>query len=167
MLNNYVIDDFGFGCVQNVVSSTEITLKRGEYAKVSAWVKTINLNKDNTLNNYGETIGANITVKNTFNGTPQSDYGIYNIVTNSQINNGWEKYTFYVKADEVYETKFTVKLGLGYDNFSAEGTAFNIAISSLLSKSYTCILFLSAICLIESLIAPPIKNCFSFMWPNR
>jgi len=120
MLNNYVSGDLNYGCVQTVTSSNEITLKRGEYAKISVWVKTVNLNTDKTAYSYGEPIGANISVKNTFNGNTQSNFGIYNIITDAQ----WKQYTFYLRADEVYETKFTLQLGLGYDNFATTGTAY-------------------------------------------
>ena len=119
MLNNYVRDDLNYGCVQTVTSSTEVTLKRGEYAKISVWVKTANLNTTQTIKNYDKPIGANISIKNSFNGSSQSNYGIYNIV-----NDDWQQYTFYVKADDVFETKFTLQLGLGYDNFAAAGTAY-------------------------------------------
>ena len=119
MLNNYVRDDLNYGCVQTVTSSTEVTLKRGEYAKISVWVKTANLNTTQTIKNYDKPIGANISIKNSFNGSSQSNYGIYNIV-----NEDWQQYTFYVKADDVFETKFTLQLGLGYDNFAAAGTAY-------------------------------------------
>ncbi|MBE7081934.1 MAG: hypothetical protein E7372_05185 [Clostridiales bacterium] len=119
MLNNYTKGSFAHGCVQTVTSATEITLKQGEYAKVSAWVKTANLNTDYTENLYGKPIGASISIKNTFNGSTQSNYGIYNIT-----NNVWKQFTFYIKADAVFETKFTLQLSLGHDNYSATGTVY-------------------------------------------
>ncbi len=119
MLNNYVSGALYYGCTQTVTSSTEITLNCGEYAKVSVWVKTANLNISETSANHNQPIGANISVKNTFNGSAQSNYGIYNIT-----NTDWQQYTFYIKADEVFETKFTLQLGLGYDNFAATGTVY-------------------------------------------
>ncbi len=134
MLNNYVDSDLGYGCVQSVTSSTEITLKRGEYAKVSAWVKTVNLNTENTTKNYSEPIGANISVKNKLNDAEQANYGIYNIITNKE----WQEYVFYIKADEVFESKFTLQLGLGYENYSVEGTAYfdNVCVEILTSEQY-------------------------------
>lgn len=122
MLNNYNSSSLGFGGVQKITSSTELTLKPGEYAKVSAWVKTANLNLENSSNGYSDVdgpIGASISIKNTFNSNAQSEFGIYNIT-----NTDWQEYHFYIKADQVYETKFTVILGLGYDNYAAEGTAY-------------------------------------------
>ncbi len=119
MLNNYVKNDLNYGCIQTLTSSNEITLNRGEYAKVSVWVKTANLNTDKTENRFGEAIGANVRVKNSFNGTEQTNYGIYNIT-----NTDWQQYTFYLRADDVYETKFTLQLGLGYDKFATTGTVY-------------------------------------------
>lgn len=119
MLNNYKTNE-EFGSVQKLTSSSEIVLEKGQFAEVSVWVKTANINADDTLNSdYGKSIGANIRIQNSFAGNSQEDFGIYNI-----INNEWTQYTFYVKADQVYDTKFTIVLGLGYDNYDAEGTVY-------------------------------------------
>lgn len=115
MLNNYTSGWIGAGSTQKLTSSTEITLNKGEYAKVSVWVYTANI-KCATDNN----AGANIRISNSFNGSSQKDYGIFNINT----NNTWKQYTFYIHADEVYETKFTLVLGLGYDDVDVEGTVY-------------------------------------------
>ncbi len=133
MLNNYVAGDFGYGCVQSLISSSEITLNKGEYAKVSVWVKTANLNVDNTSKNYGEPVGANILVKNTFNGSYQSNYGVYNIT-----DTNWTQYSFYLRADDVFETKFILQLGLGYDNCAVEGTVYfdDIDVELLTAEEY-------------------------------
>ena len=133
MLNNYVSNALNYGCVQTVSSSTAITLNRGEYAKVSVWVKTANLNTAETERNYNKPIGANISVKSTFNGSTQSNYGIYNIVTDN-----WQQYTFYIHADDVFETTFTLQLGLGYENYMASGTAYfdDITVELLNTKEY-------------------------------
>ena len=119
MLNNYRTGDLGFGTIQTVTSASEVTLNAGEYAKITVSVKTANLNTTNTSVGYGESIGANIRVKNSLNSKSQADFGIYNITCTT-----WTDYFFYVKADEVYESKFSVELGLGYDNYYAEGTVY-------------------------------------------
>lgn len=119
MLNNYLTGDLGYGCAQSLTSSKTITLVAGEYAKVSVYVKTANLNLDNTLSGYGKEVGANIRLKNSFNSDSQSDFGIFNIT-----NSDWQEYHFYVKADSVFETKFSLVLGLGYGDYAAEGTAY-------------------------------------------
>lgn len=119
MLNNYLTNDFGYGCAQSLTSTKTITLVPGEYAKISAYVKTENLNVDNTFSGWGKEIGANIRIKNNFNNDSQADFGIFNITDNE-----WTEYHFYVKADEVYETEFSLVLGLGYGDYCAEGTAY-------------------------------------------
>lgn len=115
MLNNYKSSNqIGRGTVQKLTSSTSIVLNKGEYAEISVWVKTENLNTKVANNT-----GANIRITNSFNNNAQNDFGIFNITDTE-----WTKYTFYVQADEVYETKFTLVLGLGYENDYAEGTVY-------------------------------------------
>ncbi len=118
MMNNYRSNE-AYGSIQKLSSSTEITLEKGQYAEISVFVKTANLNKVASEDVYGEEIGANIRVTSTFAGTTQEPFGIFNITDET-----WTKYTFYVKADSVYDTKFKVVLGLGYDNCKAEGTVY-------------------------------------------
>lgn len=115
MLNNYLSKtDVGRGTAQNITSASTITLNKGEFGKVSVWVKTQN------LSGLGVDYGANIRLTNTFNSSAQAQFGIYNITDTE-----WTQYTIYVKADEVYATTFTLVLGLGADRFSAtEGTAY-------------------------------------------
>ncbi|MBE5737908.1 MAG: hypothetical protein E7348_05850 [Clostridiales bacterium] len=119
MLNNYKTNE-EYGSIQRLTSSTEIALEKGQIAQISVWVKTANINADKTANSaYNKAIGANIRVQNSFAGETQEDFGIYNIISDE-----WKQYTFYVKADQVYDTKFTVVLGLGYDDYKAEGTVY-------------------------------------------
>ncbi len=115
MLNNYLSkDNVGRGTAQKVTSATTITLNKGEYGKVSVWVKTQN------LSGIGENFGANIRLNNSFNSASQATFGIYNIVDTE-----WTQYTIYVKADETYSTTFSLILGLGSDLLTAtEGTAY-------------------------------------------
>lgn len=118
MMNNYRSNE-AYGSIQKLSSSTTITLEKGKYAEVSVFVKTANLNTGKSETVYGEKIGANVRVTSTFAGTTQEPFGIFNIT-----NTDWAKYTFYVKADSVYDTTFKVVLGLGYDNCKAEGTVY-------------------------------------------
>ncbi len=115
MLNNYLSKtDVGRGTAQRITSASTITLNKGEYGKVSVWVKTQN------VTGLGENYGANIRLTNSFNSTSQSDFGIFNITDTE-----WTQYTIYIKADESYTTSFTLVLGLGADNLSAtEGTVY-------------------------------------------
>ena len=143
MLNNYKTSDLGFGSIQTLTSASEVTLNAGEYAKITVSVKTVNLNTANTIIGYGEEIGANIRVKNSFNSNAQAPFGIYNIVTDPSVNNGWAEYSFYIKADAVYTTKFTVELGLGYDNYYAEGTVYfdDVRVEILEDKDVSALTF--------------------------
>ena len=115
MLNNYKNDKLGAGSVQKLTSATTITLDKGEFAKVSVWAKTINLD-----NISGKGLGANIRITNTFNGTSQAPFGIFSIDTKGE----WKNYTFYIQADEVYDTTFTLVLGLGFEEDYVEGTVY-------------------------------------------
>ncbi len=118
MLNNYSKSgELGSGSAQKITSSSEITLNKGEYGKISVWVKTQNLFDKNIYNtNYN----ANIRLINTFNGTTQSEYAITNIVADD-----WTEYVVYVKADEHFDCTIKLALGLGYGlTGSTEGTVY-------------------------------------------
>ncbi len=119
MLNNYLSSDLSVGCEQTLTSAKTITIPAGEYAKISVFVKTENLNLSTSESGYGKSIGANIRIKNSFNNISQSDFGIFNITDTE-----WTEYTLYLKADSVFETKFSLVLGLGYNDYYAEGTAY-------------------------------------------
>ncbi len=126
MLNNYKTGEAGSGSAQILSSTTDVVLEKGAYAKVSVWVMTDNLAQFST-----QTVGANITINASFNQVSQTPYGFFNIDTQGQ----WKNYTFYVKADEVFETKFSLVLGLGYNNDYSEGTAyFDDIVVELLDK---------------------------------
>ncbi len=116
MLNNYRSTAYqNIGTSQKITSSSTVTLNKGEYGKVSVWVKTQNL----TQKVNGE-YGANIRIINKFNDTTQSDYAIKNIVAND-----WTQYTIYLKADKTFSTSFQLALGLGYGLAGVtEGTAY-------------------------------------------
>ena len=127
MLNNYTnYYKDGSGTAQKTTSSTTVTLEKGEFGKLSVWVKTANLQDID-----GNKGGANIRLINTFNSSSQADYAIYGIDTNGVTdNNGWKQYTIYIKGDANYNTTFKVVLGLGFGNGKkvdsdwTEGTAF-------------------------------------------
>ena len=122
MLNNYLAKSkVGLGTAQNITSSSTVTLEKGEYGKITVWVNTQNVNGIYTDGSSSRQYGANIRLKNSFSGTSQADFGIFNIDTEGK----WQQYTIYVQADEYYGCTFSVILGLGYDKLSAtEGTAY-------------------------------------------
>ena len=115
MLNNYKTGEFGSGSVQKLTANKEITLKKGQFAKVSVWVKTSNLDQFSS-----ETVGANVYITNSLNSIQQAPYGFFNIDTDGE----WQNFSFYVKADKAYTTRFTLVLGLGYGEDYAEGTVY-------------------------------------------
>ncbi len=115
MLNNYRSGaNVGLGTSQYIVSSSDITLEKGEYGKFTLWVKTANLSAKN--NDYG----ANIRIVNTFDGKTQADY----VVKNIRVTD-WTEYTVYVKGDEHFDTKVKLAMGLGYGlDGLTQGTAY-------------------------------------------
>ncbi len=116
MLNNFRSSTYlGIGTSQKITSSSKITLNKGEYGKISVWVKTQNI-KESPNGDYG----ANIRLATTLNGVSQAEYALTNIIAEE-----WAQYTLYVKADEYYETTVTLSLGLGYGlDGITQGTAF-------------------------------------------
>ncbi len=123
MINNYKTGNLGLGAAQRLTTSSNFTLTKGTFAKITVWVKTANLNELGT--------GANIRLVNTVNGATQASYNIYDIdTTNVTENNGWKLYTIYVKANELSTSTLKISLGLGMGNssnnaqFFTEGTAF-------------------------------------------
>ncbi|MBQ3115677.1 MAG: hypothetical protein IJC07_01475 [Clostridia bacterium] len=118
MLNNYLSkSSVGLGTAQSIKSDSDIVLEKGGYGKVTVWVKTQNVG-----GSYADTdsAGATIYLTNSLNKESQADFGIFNIIAED-----WTQFTIYVKADDNYETTFSINLGLGYDKFSAtEGTAY-------------------------------------------
>lgn len=124
MINNYNNTWANIGSAQATTSSNTITLEKGQYGKISAWVKTKNIDVENAFNKENK-IGANIRVVNTVNSKTQSVYSVYGIVAEE-----WTKYEIYVKADENYACTIKVALGLGFGNGTnntadwCEGTAY-------------------------------------------
>lgn len=125
MLNNYPQNTtyIGKGTAQTVTSSSNITLEKGKYAKISVWVKTANITGHGDTTNHG----ANIRLENKINGQAQAEYRISSIVSEGV----WTQYSIYVKADANYTCTFTLSFGLGYglgSNTACElytqGTAF-------------------------------------------
>ncbi len=137
MLNNYT-NKIGFGSSQKITSKNEITIKKGEYVKISVDVLTQNIvTKDASdndvvlgLDGANNEFGASIRLTNTFNSEKQAEYAVTNINTNG----AWKTYTLYAKADTEYDCTVTLALGLGYSNlYPTEGTVYfdNIKVEEL------------------------------------
>lgn len=121
MVNNYTKNYKNeLGTAQKTTSSTTVTLEKGEFGKLSVWVKT-----DNLSYTEGERAGANVRLINTFNSSTQAQYAIYGIT-----NTEWTNYVIYLKGDANYAATVKVVLGLGIGDGSnntsdwTEGTAY-------------------------------------------
>lgn len=111
MIHNYRSDSSG--TAQHYSSSSVITLDAGTSAKVSVWVKTLDLtyNVDTPVT---ANRGAYIGVTHTVGGTTLDQMQIKNIETSSVTeNNGWVQYTVYIKASSYATSTFNLELGLG------------------------------------------------------
>ncbi len=109
MFNNYPQNEAyastQTGTAQRLKSSSKVTLEKGKYAKISVWVKTLNIVERGDPSHHG----ANISLISTFNGTTIGEYRLSAIKVED-----WTQYTVYVKADDHYDTTVTLALGLGF-----------------------------------------------------
>ena len=146
MIHNKREQDDVVGTAQYYTSSTTITLEAGTAAEISVWVRTEKLyhwtDADHTDGDKQEIEskgGAYIGIINTVGGTTLPEMQVKNIRTN-----GWEQYTFYVRANTYASTTFRLKLGLGqgtssenrYDN--VDGYAFfdDIVVNKVVASKY-------------------------------
>lgn len=114
--NEKVTNSSVYGTAQYYTSSTTVSLKAGTAAELSVWVKTSNLvhweNKTAT-----QDCGAYIGVTNTVGGTTLDQMQIKNINTEQlnpeKTNNGWVKYSLYVRANTYAASTVRIVLGLG------------------------------------------------------
>ncbi len=141
MIHNRRTSDGAVGTAQSYSSSTTITLNAGTSAKISVWVKTAQLRhyysdlKENEGDLDGLPVtseaGAYIGVTQTVGGTTLDQMQIKNInteVTNGGAdadNNGWERYTVYVRASTFATTTVKLVLGLGQGNSDDRYEAVN------------------------------------------
>lgn len=104
MLNNYrdATKYYNFGTAQKLTSSSTVTIKSGNYGKISVWVKTANIVGSGKA-------GANIRLITTVNAVTQETYAAYGIKDTE-----WTRYDLYVKADEKLDCTVKVVLGLGF-----------------------------------------------------
>ena len=113
-------------------SSSTVTLEARTAAKISLWVKTVELHFDGAKNSWTEVEnehGAYIKLDTTVGGNALDSFYIRNINTEKLNpdgdNNGWVQYTMYVQASSFASTSVTLTLGLGQNElFTVEGYAF-------------------------------------------
>ncbi len=112
------------GTAQKYTSSSTVTVAANTAAEISVWVKTVNLKSVSSSS--GSSAGAEqdavgkgayINVTQTVGGKTLDTFEVKNIQTpkaeEDTENNGWEKYTFYLKGSSFTDSKFTLVLGLG------------------------------------------------------
>ncbi len=109
----------GMGTAQKFTSSSTVTVKAGTAAQFSVWVKTQDLTG---VNSYGEKVdavgkGAYISVTHSVGGTSLDAFKVENINTElmseSELSNGWKQYSFVLRGSDFTDTTFSVVLGLG------------------------------------------------------
>ncbi len=104
------------GTAKYYTSSTDVSLPAGTAAEVSVWVKTINLKHYDKVP-VTKRGGAYIAVTNNVGSTALDQMQINDIITTNAAdqttNNGWQKYTIYIRANTFASTTFRIVLGLG------------------------------------------------------
>lgn len=93
-------------------TSSSLTLKEASFYEVSVWVKTYGMSSDDDIS------GANIEL---YLGSANESDKPFSF-TAIKANDGWTKYTFYVKTMDDDVTSVTVKLSLGkYESETVDG----------------------------------------------
>ncbi len=134
MIHNQRTSDDVRGTGQYYTSSTTITLKPGTAAEVSVWVKTAELyhyaaetgadKKPMPVTRDSLHGGAYIGVTNTVGSSTLDQMQIKNIrspykgETGYDVNNGWGKYSVFVRGSTFAQSTFKIVLGLGMSTSS-------------------------------------------------
>ncbi len=126
MIHNQKQTDNYLGTAQKYTSTSTVTVKTGEVATFSVWVKTVDLmgaaagTTDGKANlNYKEDStaynkGAYIQITHTVGGKACDPLEIKNINTAGVTdNNGWVKYEFQLYSSSFADATFSIVLGLG------------------------------------------------------
>lgn len=93
-------------------TSSSLTLKEASFYEVSVWVRTYGMSSDDDIS------GANIELY--LGSANESDKPL--AFTAIKANDGWTKYTFYIKTMDDDVTSVTVKLSLGkYESETVDG----------------------------------------------
>ena len=117
MIHNEKTTETYLGTAQKFTSTSTVTVKSGETAKFSVWVKTSNLVGSSANNVPDETAhnkGAYIQITHSVGGKSLDPLEIKNINTaNVEENNGWVKYEFALRGSPMASSTFSMVLGLG------------------------------------------------------
>ena len=98
------------GTAQAVSSTSNVTLEKGEDAKITVYVNT-----HKKLTSNSAKFGANIRVSTTINSITQAQYAVSNIITDGE----WKEYTIYVKGNNYTSSSISIALGLGFGDKTA------------------------------------------------
>lgn len=109
MIHNELSSTPNHGTAQYFKSSTTLNVAKNSYGKFSVWIKTQNLNS-NMLPD-GE-YGAYILLENSVNSTSYNNIIFNNINTNGE----WALFEIYINGDELFDSTFKVRFGLGQGN---------------------------------------------------
>jgi hypothetical protein len=109
MIHNEVKGAEVKGTAQKFTSSTSLRVGKNEFAKLTIWVKTVDLASSFYAEDSGE-FGAYIAVQNTIGSVSKSPVIIKNINTNG----AWVKYSIYLNPSDFATSNFKVVLGLGF-----------------------------------------------------
>ena len=107
------------GTAQKFTSSSTVTVKAGQSAEFSVWVRTQDLKSSSTSGTPQEAVnkGAYISITHSVGGKSLDAYMVENINTENMnandLSNGWKQYTFLLKGSSYVDTTFSVVLGLG------------------------------------------------------
>lgn len=118
--NDYpTLNEYNYvGTAQYYTSSSTVTLKPGTAAKLTLWVKTLDLKMASRDKEGTPAIdkGAYIQLTNTVGSKTMPVFQVKNINTQAEgveTNNGWKQYSFYFNSSSYADTSFTLTLGLG------------------------------------------------------
>lgn len=118
MIHNKTSED-GQGTARKFTSSS-FTLARNQFAKLSVWIKTVDLKS----NVFGADFGAYIAIENTVSSTAAPL-----VLKNIDTKGNWAKYTVYLSSSDFSTSAYRLVLGLGFGSAKAiseyvEGYAF-------------------------------------------
>ncbi len=118
MIHNKTSEE-GQGTARKFTSSS-FTLARNQFAKLSVWVKTVDLKS----NVFGATYGAYIAIENTISSTAAPL-----VLKNIDTKGNWAKYTVYLSSSDFSTSAYRMVLGLGFGSAKVvseyvEGYAF-------------------------------------------
>lgn len=119
------------GTAQKYTSSSTVTVKAGESAEFSIWVRTQDLRSSSTSGAGQDAVdkGAYISITHSVGGKSLDAYRVENINTETmdegELSNGWKQYTFLLQGSSYTDTTFSIVLGLGQGGYSDRGEWVN------------------------------------------